>query len=161
MCSFRGIPRVTKETIPRLETEENVMKKISFTKYNAPANRIDSKFLSETCFGTEFREFVLFFFFTERNSKHFSSVRNGLKRNTESFLFRGMVQNGIPRVCFYFSSMVQNLRNGSEQNSESFLFRGTAGIPPEQTSCSVYSVFHGNFFCRKLPTLIRPSRTIW
>jgi|LakMenEpi03Aug12_release.lakeMendotaPanAssembly.Ray.scaffolds.fasta_scaffold414705_1 hypothetical protein len=34
------------------------MKKISFTKIFAPANRIDSMFLSETCFGTEFRVVV-------------------------------------------------------------------------------------------------------
>ncbi len=55
-----------------------------------------------------------------------------------------MVQNRIPRVCFNFCSMVKNsehlspLWNDSERNSESFLFRGTAGIPPEQTNCSVF-----------------------
>ncbi len=71
------------------------------------------------------------------------------------FLFCGMVRNGIPRVCLYFCSTVPNSEhfslswNGSEQNSQSFLFCGTAGIPPEQTNCSVYSAL---FFCRKLPT---------
>jgi hypothetical protein len=34
-------------------------------------------------------------------------------------------------------SFLQPLWNNSERNSESFLFRGTAGIPPEQTNCSV------------------------
>ncbi len=48
------------------------------------------------------------------------------------------------------------LRNGSKRNSESFLFRGTAGIPLEQTNCSVYSVFRGIICCRKLPTLSYP-----
>ncbi len=36
----------------------NGMKKISFTKNPAPANGIDSMFLSETCFGMEFRVVV-------------------------------------------------------------------------------------------------------
>ncbi len=44
------------------ETEENGMKKISFTKNPAPANRIDIMFVSETCFGMEFREFAFIFF---------------------------------------------------------------------------------------------------
>jgi hypothetical protein len=61
-----------------------------------------------------------------------------------------MVQNKIPRVCFYFCSTVQNselslLQNGWER---SFLVRGKAEIPPEQTNCFVQSVF-----CRNLPTL--------
>jgi hypothetical protein len=42
------------------------------------------------------------------------------------------------------------LRNDSERNSESFLFCGTAGIPPEQTNCSVYSVFRGIFFLSEI-----------
>ncbi len=57
--------------------------------------------------------------------------------------------------------MVQNsehfspLRNTSERNSENFLFRRTAGIPPEQTNCSVYSVFRGIIFWSDIanPTL--------
>jgi hypothetical protein len=79
-----------------------------------------------------------------------------------SFLFRGVIQNRIPRVCFYFCSMAQNskhsslLGNGSERNSESFLLRGTAGIPPEQTNCSVYSVFRGIIF---LSEIANPSVT--
>ncbi len=56
----------------------------------------------------------------------------GLYKN--SLLFRGMVRNGIPRVCFYFCSTERNselfslLLKGSEGNSESlllFLVRGT------------------------------------
>jgi hypothetical protein len=91
----------------------------------------------------------IYFCFTERNSELFSLPRNGLERNSET----------PPRDCFYFCSTKQNskhfslLRNGSERSSESFLFHGTAAIPPEQTNCSVYSVFLGIIFCRKLPTL--------
>ncbi len=103
-------------------------------------------FSSEEWFGTEFQLFAPIFV-----------PRNGIPN---CFLFRGMVQNGIPRVCFYFCSTAQNswhffpLWNGSERNFESFLFRRTAGIPPEQINSSVYSVFRGIIFCRKLPTLV-------
>ncbi len=145
--SFRGILKFTEESIPKLGTEGNGMKKISFT-----ANRIDSMFLSETCFGTEFRVVVSSaeWFGTEFQVFAYSFVpRNGIP---SCFHFCGMVQNRILSVCFKFCSMVQNsehfspLRNGSEWNSENFLFRGTAGIPPEQTNCSVYSVFCGVIF---------------
>ena len=50
------IPRFTEESIQKLGTEGNGMKTISFTKNPAPANRIDSVFSSENCFGTKFRE---------------------------------------------------------------------------------------------------------
>jgi hypothetical protein len=95
---------------------------------------------------------VCFYVFsTEWNTEHFSPLRNGSERNSESFLFRGLVQKRIPRVCFDFCSVVESsehssLQNGSERNSESFLFRGTAGIPPEQTNCFVYSVLYGIIF---------------
>jgi hypothetical protein len=49
------IPRFTEESIPKLGTEGNGMKKISYTKSPAP---VDSIFSSETCFGTEFRVVV-------------------------------------------------------------------------------------------------------
>ncbi len=42
------------------------------------------------------------------------------------------------------------LRNGSERDSENFLFHGTAGIPPEKTNCSVYSVFRGIIFLSEI-----------
>jgi hypothetical protein len=89
------------------------MKKISFTKNPTPANRVDCMLLSEICFGMEFREFSSIFF----------SLRNGPERNTKSFLFRGMIQNGILRLCFNFRSMVQN--------SQFFLLCGMVwnGIP--------------------------------
>ncbi len=63
-----------------------------------------------------------------------------------------MVQNSE-----YFSP----LRNGSERNSENFLFRGTAGIPPEQTNCSVYSVFRRIIFLSEIanPILQRTRRS--
>jgi hypothetical protein len=93
-------------------------KKLAFTKNPAPANRMfSSKTASERnseslllfwLHGTEFR--VVFssaeVFGTE--FQVFSSIfvpRNGIP---SSFLFHGMVQNEILRVCFYFCSMVQN-----------------------------------------------------
>jgi hypothetical protein len=93
-----------------------------------------------------------------------------------------MVQNGIPRVYFYFCCMERNFelcslpRNGSERNSENlhlfwfhgtkfrvsaeglgtefrdFPFRGTTGIPSEITICSVYSVFRGIIFLSEIPS---------
>jgi hypothetical protein len=91
----------------------------------------------------------------------YSEARNG--RKYEKICF---TKNPAPAnikihlfIYYYFCSMVQNsehfslLWNGSERNSEKFLFRVTVGIPPEQTNCSVYSVFRGIIFCRKLPTL--------
>jgi hypothetical protein len=76
------------------------------------------------------------------------SSRNGLVRNSERLLsilvqrngipscvlFRGMVWNGIPRICIYFASKERNSelfplpQKGSEQNYGSlllFLFHGT------------------------------------
>jgi hypothetical protein len=87
----------------------------------------------------------LYFCSKEWNSELFSLQRNGSERNSES--------------CFYLCPTVHNsehfspLRNGSERNSESFLFCGIAGIPPEQTNCSVYSIFRGIIFCQKFPTI--------
>jgi hypothetical protein len=53
---------------------------------------------------------------------------------------------GIPRVCYYCYSTVQNSENFYPKwMSEKFLFHGTTGIPPEQTNCSVYSAFRGIF----------------
>jgi hypothetical protein len=63
------------ESLLRLGTEENGMKKISFTKYPALANRIANLLLSETCFGTEFQDPSIFFH--GRNSEHFSPLWNG------------------------------------------------------------------------------------
>jgi hypothetical protein len=131
--------------------------KISFTKNPAPANRIDSLFLSRLASERNSESLLLFFFHGTEFRAFFSSAER-FGTESESFLFRRMVQNGIPRVCLYFCSMVQNsehsspLWNGSERNSESFLFRGTAGIPPKQTNRSVYSVFRLKYCWRKLPT---------
>ncbi len=73
------------------------------------------------------------------------SSETASERNSESYFYFCSTEPN--------SELISLSRNGSEQNSESFLFRGTAGIPPEQTICSVYSVFRGIIFCRKLPTL--------
>jgi hypothetical protein len=69
---------------------------------------------------TAFREYISIFCCTERNS--------------ELRLFRGMVLNRIPRICFYFSSTERNSalfslpQKGSEQNYGSlflYLVHGT------------------------------------
>jgi hypothetical protein len=68
------------ESIPRLGTEENRMKKISFSKNPAPVHRRNSTFLSETCFGTEFREFdSIFFQGTEFPAFFYSAERFGME----------------------------------------------------------------------------------
>ncbi len=65
--------------------------KISFTKYPALANRRDSMFLSETSFGRNSESLPLFFS-KEQNSEHFSLLRKGSERNSESFLFCGTAE---------------------------------------------------------------------
>jgi hypothetical protein len=81
--------------------------------------------------------FCFYFCSTERNSELFSLPRNGSERNSKSLLlFCPMVQK-IP------STFLLCLR---KWNSESFQFRETAGNPPEQTNCSIYSVFREIIF---------------
>jgi hypothetical protein len=123
-CSFRGIPRFTEESIWKLGTEENGMKKISVTKNFAPANRKDSMFFPRHA-SEQNSESLLLFFSMERNSEYFSPLQNDLEWYSESFLFPrwfrmefrefasiflqwyripsifllcGMVHNGIPRI---------------------------------------------------------------
>ncbi len=105
--------------------------------------------------GTEFQVFAYIFV-----------PRNGIP---SCFLFRGTVQIRIPSVCILFCFMAKNsehfspLRNGSERNSENFLFRGTAGIPPEQINCSVYSVFRGIIFLSEIdnPNTVTGYSQVW
>ncbi len=47
-CSFRGIPSFTEESIPRLGTEENGMKKISFIKKSCLIKKNRSEILSSS-----------------------------------------------------------------------------------------------------------------
>ncbi len=90
---------------------------------------------------------VCFYFcHSEQNSEHFSLPRNGSEWNSESLLL----------FCSTVSNIFLFQGNGSERNSESFLFCGTAKIPPEQNICSVYFVFRGIIFCRKLLFIWRP-----
>ncbi len=103
-CSFRGIPSSAEESIPKLETERN---------------------------GMEFREKMKFYAaFTASMITLTASTFYSLS----SFLFRGMVRNGIPRVSLYFCSTERNSELFSlplkswEGNSESLLlfrFHGT------------------------------------
>jgi len=90
---LRGIPRFTEESIPKLGTKQNDTKK-NCLKNSPPAIRIYSVCSSETCFGIKFWEFATIFV-----------PRNGM---LSWFLFRCMVWNRIPSVCFYFSSVDQN-----------------------------------------------------
>jgi hypothetical protein len=53
-CSFRGIFRFTEDSIQKLGTEQTYMKKVSFTKNPAPANRIERVFSSAKCVKREF-----------------------------------------------------------------------------------------------------------
>jgi len=96
-------------------------------------------FFVRDSFGTEFREFVSIFV-----------SRTGIPSR---FLFRGMVWNRIPSVCFYFCSTERNSelfslpRNGSEfsvpRNSRN------------STGTNQCSVFRRIIFGRKLPTLVQ------
>ncbi len=145
------------------------MKKISFTKNPAPANRKDS-------IRKGIPRFFLYFCSTERNSELFSLLRNrweqnskclliflSVERNSELFSlpWNGSEQNS--ESLLLFCSIVHNsehfspLRNCSERNFESFRFRGTAGIPPEQTNCSVYSVLRGIIFLLEIANPSIPS----
>jgi hypothetical protein len=87
-------------------TEEKGLKKISFTKNPAPAYRMDSMFLSETCFVTEFLEFASIFFPRIRIPNIFLLYRTA---------WNGSLRVSVPR-------------NDSEWNSKSLLlilFHGT------------------------------------
>ncbi len=126
------------------------------TKQSICSSTIDDLPLLVLCLilRTEFRELALLFV-----------PRNGIPR---CLLFRGMVRNRIPSVFFYFCSTARNfelfslLWNGSEWNSESFLFCGTAGIPPEPSNCSVYSIFRGKMFLSEIanPKMIVSSEKV-
>ncbi len=85
---------------------------------------------------------------SERNSELFSIPRNGSERNSESLL---LILFHVTEFFEHFSP----LRNGSERNFENFLFRGTAGVPPEQTS---FSVFRGIIF---LSEIAQPYYTLY
>jgi hypothetical protein len=96
------------------------MKKISYTKNPAPANRM---FSSEKPSEQNSESLLLFLFLGTEFPEVLASFFVPWNVILSCFLFREMVQNRIPRVCFYFCSMVQNfelfspLRNGSEGNA--------------------------------------------
>ncbi len=139
-CSFRGIPRLMEESIPKLRMEQNYMEKINFTTNPASANRIESFYSSALLLflfhGAEFHVVFSSAKWFGKEFQVFVSISVPRKGMLSCFLFRGKVQNGILRVCFYFCAKVHNsehfspLRNSLEWSSENFPFRGSVGIPP-------------------------------
>ncbi len=106
-----------------------------------PRNGIPSCFLFRAMVGMDFLEFASIFL-----------SRNGIPT---IFFFHGKVLNGIPRVCLYYCSIVQN--------SEHFFLQwiGWNGIPrvfcyaeqPEfRRKKPIASSIPWNIFCGKLPT---------
>ncbi len=73
-------------------------KKNWFTKTFAPANRIDSMFLSETCFGTEFRVVVSSPEWFGKEIQVFASYFVPWYRIPSIFIHCGTLRNGIPRI---------------------------------------------------------------
>ncbi len=186
-CSFRGMPRSTEESIPKLGTE--IRKKIVFwnsknnltkwfvrtskvlnaSKWNFESllvflfHRIEFRvlFSSAEGFGTESWEFASIFV-----------IPNGIP---SIFLFRG-----IPRVCFYFCCTVQSSKhfffhemvwNGIPRDfcsTEQSEFRRNSAT---NQNCFVYSVFREIFFLSEIanPTysteiylrLFLLGRTFW
>ncbi len=104
------IPRFTEESLPRLTTEGKWHEKYWFYKKSCSSKQ--NVFVRDS-FGREFQEFASIFV-----------PGNGIP---SCWLFRGMVRNRNPRVCFYFCSTERNSelfslpRNGSERNPESLL----------------------------------------
>jgi hypothetical protein len=172
------IPRFTEESIPKLGTERNYMKKISFTKNPAPANRIESLlssakrnseilllflfqgtdfgvvFSSVEWFATEFR--LLLFCSTKWNSKLSSLPRNGSEQNSESMLIF-VPRYRIPSI-FLLCGMV---RNGIPRVCL-FLFHGT-GFRAFFSSLRVRRVYVVSVSgcCTAVPGSARPAPNPW
>jgi hypothetical protein len=92
------IPRnsgFTIESIPKRGMEWNYMKKLVLTKNSAPANRIESMFFSTKCFGTEFRELLLFLFHGKEFRVVFSSTE-WFGAEFQVFAYILAPQKGIP-----------------------------------------------------------------
>ncbi len=156
------IPRFTEETIPKLGMEGIGRK---FYKKSCSANRIENwqhVFLRDMLWNgipsfcllrgmvrNRIPGVCLYFCSTERNSELFSLTRNVSERNSERLLLILFHGTEFWAIFSYAEQFGTEFRE--------FLFRGTAGIPPEQTNCSVSSVFHGIIFCRKLPTLVHTA----
>jgi hypothetical protein len=85
------------------------------------------------------------------------------------FLFREMLRNNISKFLFYLCVAVRNSeqfflpRNGSEFNSESFCVPRIILNSVKNNHLSICSSIPSSaeqFFCRKLPALLRPSSII-
>ncbi len=138
MCTFRGIPRVSRKSPFRCSERNGIPRKNVFFLCHPSVQNEPSVFL-----------------FCEM-------VQNGIP---SIFILRGMVQTVITKVrgVFILYEMVRNgipsffylQRNGTERKSERFPFRETDEIP---TKISVGSVFRGIFFSLKMATLRELSR---
>ncbi len=83
--------RVNSEARNGLELHE----KLVLTKNSAPANRIESMILSTKCFGTEFRELLLFLFHGKEFRVVFSSTE-WFGAEFQVFAYILAPQKGIP-----------------------------------------------------------------
>ncbi len=172
-CSLRGIPRFMEESILKLGREGSGMKKLVLQKILLQQTELSSCFFVRDMLRNGIPKVCFSFCFTELNSELLSLTRNGSEQNSKCLLLFAP-RNRIPSCVLsaewfrtefreFASTLFQGrefgafspLRNGSEWNSESFLFRGTAGIPPEQTNYSVYSIFRGIIF---MSEIANPSR---
>jgi hypothetical protein len=100
-------------------------------------------FSSAEGFGREFWEYSSIFVSTERNSELFSLPLKCSKGNSESLLL--FLFNGTEFQVVFSSA------EGFGTKFRGFLFRRTAGIPSEITICSFYSVFRGIIFLSEIP----------
>ncbi len=87
-CSFQGVPRFTEKSILKLGTDQNYMKKLVLQKTCSSKQNWKHVFVCEMLRTEFWWEFASFFV-----------LQNGI---LNCFLFRGMVENGIPSICFYF-----------------------------------------------------------
>ncbi len=140
-CSFRGIPSSAEEPIPKLRTEQNGTESREKIKFygtrTASMITLTSNWRPHPCKGcvitttlrkqAKYRSKIISPYLKSRLFWHYF-LNFGLPRFVLSrFLFRGMVRNGIPTVCFYICSTERNSElfslplKGSEGNSESML----------------------------------------
>ena len=148
------IPRFTEESILRLATEGNSIKKFVYKKFllqQTACFRLRQlemefrEFASILFHGTEFRVFSSAEWFGTE-FQLFASIFVPQNGSPSCFLFRRMVQNGITRACFYFWPFFSSAeRFGTELREFSVPrnSRNSAGI--NQMSC-LFRLPRNNFF---------------